>query len=316
MSASTLEHVACALCASQRPIPVLNANDLEFDGREPFQIVRCAACGLAYLDPRPDRTRIGRYYPPSYYTHHVLDPAQEARIYRQPLRMVRRWAPAGPLLDIGAGDGAFLDQLRRLGMADLLGLESDPDAWTLATEGRGLKVQLGMFPESIPTRAGFSAVTLLETIEHLHAPVEGLRRVRELLAPGGRLILSTPNFGGLELRLLGARSVSLQVPRHLYFFTLASLSAACEAAGLHVIHHETSAATDGFTRSLWLALRRRLRRGANGRPGDPAPTFHARSWRRRIHGLLDILLWPLGWLLALTGLGPTLYLVAERPDDD
>jgi SAM-dependent methyltransferase len=313
MMPAALETVACALCGSSRSTALLVARDLEFDGSERFHIVGCTDCGLRFLNPRPDRASIGRYYPTDYYTHHRLDAAQEARIYRHPLGLVQRWAPAGALLDIGTGDGAFLALLRAEGDRDLVGLESDPRAWKIACEDRGLDVRLGAFPETPIQGSGFSAVTLLETIEHLHAPVEGLRQVRELLAPGGRLILSTPNILAFEMRLLGARSISLQVPRHLYFFSAASLAAACEAAGLRVLHHETSAATDGLTRSIWLAFRRRGRPALAGGLEAPEPGFRARSWRRQLHGILDRLLWPLAGLLARRGLGPTIFLVAERP---
>lgn len=313
--ASELESVACALCGANDAQPVLTTTDIEFDGREAFTIVACRHCGLRFLNPRPTPAAIGRHYPAAYYTHHLLDPLEEERIYRQPLRLVDRWAPEGPLLDIGAGDGGFLAALARRARPDLHGLEADPAAWQVASTSRGLDVALGSFPDVLPAGRDFATVVMLETIEHLHRPLEALQAIHDRLAPGGRLIISTPNIQGLEFRLLGRSSVSLQVPRHLTFFDPASLSAACHQTGLKVLHLETSAATDGFTRSLWLAARRwvgTLRRRPTG-PTAAAATFQPHSWRRRMHQGLDAALSPIGPLLAARKLGPTLFLVAERP---
>ncbi len=313
-----LESVACALCGSGRSDLRFLARDLEFDGGEDFRVVRCQDCGLVYLDPRPSPSAISRYYPSDYYTHFALDAAEEARIYRQAIGLMLRWAPPGRILDIGAGDGAFLAQLRAAGRTELLGLEPDAEARRVAAERRGLDLLPIGFPARPLPEPGLAAISMLETIEHLHEPIDALRRARELLAPGGCLVLSTPNIDGLELRLLGPRGISLQVPRHLTFFSAGTLRAACEAAGLRVRSLETSAATDGLTRSLWLPIRRRLRpAGRAGAAGAPTTTrFYARSWRRSVHGLLGAVLSPLGWLAARSGLGPTIYLVAERPADD
>jgi len=332
-----LEAVACALCGGGETRPWLAARDVEFGGEEAFTIVQCRGCGLRFLNPRPAPADIGRYYPPAYYTHAALDEGREARVYATALRLVGAFGRPGPLLDVGAGDGAFMSLLRRRGWPAVEGIEADEDAWRVAALQRGLTVARGMFPAAAPPGGPYRTVTMLETIEHLHDPLAGLGAAARLLEPGGRLILTTPNVEGLEFRLLGARSISLQVPRHLYFFSAGTLSRACARAGLRVVALRTSGATDGITRSAWLAVRHGMARngregsGAGGAgPGAPrcdpsiadapaavgdraggVPT--ADSWRRRWHERLERALSPFGWGLARLGLGPTLLLVAERP---
>ena len=49
-------------------------------------------------------------------------------------------------------------------------------------------------------------VLLIEVIEHLEAPWSALRAAARLLAPGGRIVVSTPNLATLRNRLeLGVR---------------------------------------------------------------------------------------------------------------
>jgi SAM-dependent methyltransferase len=57
-------------------------------------------------------------------------------------------------------------------------------------------------------------VTMWDVIEHLHQPAETLTMVRQLLKPGGWLIVSTPNPASLDARLFRGHWKGLDVPRH------------------------------------------------------------------------------------------------------
>src|SRR5262249_58840597 len=74
-------------------------------------------------------------------------------------------------LDIGAGDGAFLERLLELGFSGVVGLEPSPAARAVASPRvrdsiRELPFEHGMFDEG-----GFSLVTCLQTIERLPEPL-------------------------------------------------------------------------------------------------------------------------------------------------
>ncbi len=84
-----METVACGMCGSSRARTVLRQRDLALGGsEETFTVVRCRACGLLYLNPRPDRTEIGRFYPPQYF-------ADEQPKSRSELELrLKRWSNA------------------------------------------------------------------------------------------------------------------------------------------------------------------------------------------------------------------------------
>jgi hypothetical protein len=54
-------------------------------------------------------------------------------------------------------------------------------------------------------------------------PRATLRQARDLISPGGVLIVAVPNAGGLQARAFGPKWLHLDVPRHLYHFTRSSL---------------------------------------------------------------------------------------------
>src|SRR2546430_4828231 len=97
--------------------------------------------------------------------------------------MVGRYVPSGRLLDVGCGHGLLLDEARRRGY-DVEGLEISTSAAAYARDVLGLRV-LEHPLEEHRSEEGYAAVFMADVLEHLGDPVEGIRRCRELLRPGG-----------------------------------------------------------------------------------------------------------------------------------
>ena len=100
-------------------------------------------------------------------------------------------------LDVGCGAGLLCEPLARLGAA-VTGIDAAPELIAAArahAEGQGL---------AIDYRAGgveglegqYDLVTAMEVIEHVADPAAFIRSLGARLAPGGLLILSTPNRTG------------------------------------------------------------------------------------------------------------------------
>lgn len=147
--------------------------------------------------------------------------------------------PGAALLDVGCGNGDFLDFAHRAGW-QVMGVEPDPLAVETA-RGRGLEVRPGGIEVLDGVRAAFDVITLSHVIEHVHEPLEMLRACYRLLKPGGFLWLETPNLDSLGHRVYGPAWRALEPPRHLVLFTWGSLERALEAAGFGCIepqpHH-------------------------------------------------------------------------------
>jgi 2-polyprenyl-3-methyl-5-hydroxy-6-metoxy-1,4-benzoquinol methylase len=107
-------------------------------------------------------------------------------------------------LDIGCGRGDLLRKLRdEWQPASLSGI--DPIDW-LADDLRADVDFRRLAAEDADELAPADRVLLIEVIEHLEAPWSALRSAARLVAPGGRLVVSTPNLATLRTRLeLGLR---------------------------------------------------------------------------------------------------------------
>jgi SAM-dependent methyltransferase len=272
--------------------------------RRKFSLLRCGGCGLGQTDPIPGDLA------PYYAEYHGGRHGATARLcLRRRMRLLRAAAPrAGRLLDLGCGDGSFLLQAREEGW-QVRGTEFSPQL----ARGRGLDVA-----ESLDELGGnelFDCITLWHSFEHLRDPLCTMRRLRELLAPGGALLLAVPDSGGLQARLFGRYWLHLDVPRHLFHYTRRSLSALLQSAGFEARwwrHQEFEYDLLGWPQSALNALTPapnlffQLLMGRSPACGSAEKFFHYAAG-----GALTLLSLPLVPLGSLIGRGGTL-LVAAR----
>src|SRR5687768_2302408 len=141
-------------------------------------------------------------------------------------RICRTLNTANPrILDVGCGTGANLKMLAAYGRIE--GVDISEQAVDFCRE-RGLdSVKLGAI-EELPYESGsFDLVTALDVVEHLDDDVAGLREVRRVLRPDGRVLVFVPAF----MFLWGVQD---DVSNHRRRYTLPRLLSAVEEAGFSI----------------------------------------------------------------------------------
>ncbi|HXI54650.1 MAG TPA: class I SAM-dependent methyltransferase [Polyangia bacterium] len=193
---------------------------------ELFSILECPACGLGQTSPQPDD--LGRYYGAAYHGGRHGFTARHCIARR--LEFVQTVAGPGrgrALLDVGCGDGSFLEAARSRSGWLIAGTEMNP----AAARSKGIAVRDSI--EAIGPVAGpFDCITLWHSLEHIRDPMSALKTLSTFLVPGGVLVAAVPNYGGLQARAFGAGWFHLDVPRHLFHFRRRSLALALSSAGL------------------------------------------------------------------------------------
>ena len=198
-----------------------------------------------FLDPQPTEEELAPHYPRDAY--YSLD-ARQTRTDRAgeivakargpmkllvaPLRSLVRstvTVEGGRLLDVGCGAGHHVYLARELGM-DAYGVEpalersDDP------------KILAGTLAAARHPDDFFDVVTVNHVLEHVASPKTMLAELVRVLKPGGTLVVATPVADSLAYRVFGRRWVQLDIPRHLYTFTTATLRRYADKAGLRVTH--------------------------------------------------------------------------------
>lgn len=241
----TLEHVRCCVCgAYSDAAPVGVGEDFEYrTSADTFLAMRCGACGLVYLDPRPAESELPRIYPETY---HAFDFSAErfGFVYRVRRRLEARralgWCEGlgddARILDVGCGDGFHLRLLRDFGRPGwrLEGVDSSRRAVEAAARA-GLEVHGGTVENLNLSEAAHDLALLIATIEHVADPPGVLRAARALLKPGGRAVIVTDNTDSPDFKLFGGRHWGgYHFPRHWNLFNPRSLRLLAEKSGFEV----------------------------------------------------------------------------------
>lgn len=263
-----------------------------------WSLHECQGCGSAYLDPRPTRATIYLAYQAYYTHKSPANPATEnlhgvrrlqrvlANGYRN-LRFGTRDFPAsrlgvlaaylvpgqkasldrgmrhlpGPgcgrrVLDVGFGNGRFLERARCAGWS-ASGVDLDPLAVRNARI-RGLDVRHGGIEAYADQLVSFDVITMSHVIEHVHDPIDVLKKANALLKPGGRLWLDTPNSQSSGHSLFRRNWRGLEPPRHLTLFTWDAMLKALREIGFHSfcrrIPHEVSHSIYGASERISYGL--------------------------------------------------------------
>jgi SAM-dependent methyltransferase len=232
----------CDICGSDDPEHVLESPRL--DG----PLVRCRACGLVYVGVRRadftftahDAARSAaladRVDALGLVRHDVEEAERPWRLEadRERLARLTRHVRRGRLLDVGSANGTFLELAAERFEAH--GVEPDPGT-SERSRAADLDVTTGTLDDLSPPPGGFDAITMFHVIEHLDSPHRTMLRARDLLAPGGVVLIETPTVDNLWFRVAPGRWRQL-IPDHYFFFSRATLEALLRRCGLEPIEHE------------------------------------------------------------------------------
>jgi 2-polyprenyl-3-methyl-5-hydroxy-6-metoxy-1,4-benzoquinol methylase len=226
-----------------------------------WTVYTCGQCAHGFMNPQPDWDELGGYYSEDYDPYiegHGSAAAEDA----QTLARARQTGvfrhlpiPTGKrVLDVGCGAGWFLRICKQLG-AQTFGIEPSVFGARRSREA-GLEVFNGMVEDYLERHGQeqqFDVITANHVIEHAPDPVQTLRGMKRLLAPGGVLWVSVPNAGCYFSRRLGGQWHSADLPYHLQQFSPRSLELAGTRGGLvarRVYTYSLPAATAASMRYL------------------------------------------------------------------
>jgi 2-polyprenyl-3-methyl-5-hydroxy-6-metoxy-1,4-benzoquinol methylase len=246
---------SCDLCGA------LMASAPRIPGMEDLPLRRCPQCGLVITTPRPPEHELSRWYPDNdglpassaprwrpfvdrikAYAggYPSADGVMRRLVYRGAAVLLGRFllgylphlGPGRRLLDVGCGTGAALRWALNHGWTGS-GIETSAAAVQIA-RASGCEVLHGSLETVVLPPRSFDAITLTQVLEHTPSPTRTLRRCRELLAPGGIVVVAVPNFDSHFRRVMNDWWPSLELPRHLYHFTERTLTRLVHACGFEV----------------------------------------------------------------------------------
>ncbi len=201
-------------------------------GNQLFTVARCGNCGILQTQPWLAGEALSAYYPEEYFPDPDRSPELRSA-ERKKVAFVQRYCGRGSLLDIGAGTGLFVREAADAGFA-AEGIEISREAAELGRRSLGVSLTAGDLLDLHLPGAAYDVVTLWHVLEHLPFPHAALQKISLILRDAGTLIVAVPNAGSVQARLFRSRWFHLDVPRHLFHYTPATLARVFRDAGFEV----------------------------------------------------------------------------------
>ncbi len=240
---NVITYSKCPVCQSTDIKPFLKLKDHHVTGEE-FEIYECKICTLRFTQSIPIAEAMGPYYDSENYISHS---DTHKGFVNQAYHLVRKHTikskrnlvtsltkkTSGMLLDIGAGTGSFVQEMRNTGW-QVLGMEPDPDARKVAYEKSKIILQHPTFLFELEDER-FDVITLWHVLEHIHRLQDYIRVFHRTLKNEGFLIIAVPNYTSNDAQYYGANWAAYDVPRHLYHFSPKSMQKLMFLNGFEVI---------------------------------------------------------------------------------
>lgn len=261
MAAPALNKRACPVCRSKSPMRIYaganydpsKLNAFSFASRKDpelmhYRLLLCGNCDAVYASPAPKPGSLK-----GAYEEAAFDSGEEAGFAA---RSYFNHIPSGlpsrlGALDIGTGDGAFLEKLLEGGFTKVKGVEPSLAPIRAAKPATRRLIRHGVFTGREARPSSLSLVTCFQTLEHVDEPLKVLAAARKILRRGGAFYAVCHSHRALSTRLLGRRSPIFDI-EHLQLFSPVSLRRLLEEAGF--VRVEVRPISNVYPLHYWLKV--------------------------------------------------------------
>jgi 2-polyprenyl-3-methyl-5-hydroxy-6-metoxy-1,4-benzoquinol methylase len=223
--------IACTICNSLHTRELINFSDKA-------KIMLCRNCKNAFTYPKPVlpdyskddfQARAGNTEKLTLFEDL---PVEIHESYNTQIKLIEENLPNGStVLEIGGGEGIFIEQVKKRGF-DVELIEPSVTAAERAKK-RGLTVYNGYFQDNI-LKKKYSLICLGHVLEHIDNPLTALDAMKESLAPNGFILLTQTNFKGFMPWLLKKKWYAWVPDQHFTHFSLEGLKYLADRSSLKI----------------------------------------------------------------------------------
>ena len=217
------EIVICPICESNESHNYLKSRNFRINN-EPFDVQECKSCSLRYTSPLPGVSEIGKYYATDNYISHTgtkkglintLFHAVRFITLRQKQRLLKSIAKGKKHLDIGAGNGVFLEFMQSKGW-DVSGIELDDQSRAAIEKNLNLTIAKTVQERNEPET--YDIITMWHVLEHVYDLKTDIQAIKDKLKQDGKLVVAIPNCASFDEKRYQEFWSAYDLPIHLYHF--------------------------------------------------------------------------------------------------
>jgi len=255
---------SCPVCSSNDQSKVFTEADFDFNQLDSFAFssrklpeymhyrqILCPVCDVLYASSIPELSILA-----TAYHEAAFDSSEEAhyasRTYGSFLPNIMKHLPdLDGAIDIGTGDGAFLEELLHKDFTSVAGVEPSQAPILEAKDEIKHLIKHGLFRVEDFTPGTFSLVTCFQTLEHLYTPKQMCSDAYTLLKEGGAAFFICHNHRALSAKILGTKSPIFDI-EHLQLFSEKSAKYLLKTNGF--VDIETKVVFNCYPIHYWVKL--------------------------------------------------------------
>lgn len=221
----------CAICNTNKNVQVLykenfnlrKINSKTFSARRipdrlHYRLVKCQNCGLIFSNPIFDQKKINSLYFKSDFNYDC----ESEYLKKTYFKYFKKYLSTqniknNKILEIGCGNGFFLEELKDNGIKNVYGIEPGVESVKKANAKIRNKIKVDILRKGLFPNASFDIILCFHTLDHIPDPNKFLKITYSLLKKGGKVFFIVHNTNGLSVRLLKEKSPIFDI-EHIYLF--------------------------------------------------------------------------------------------------
>lgn len=228
--------IKCAICGNNKNTKVLykstlsnkKLNSKTFSARRipdrlHYRLVKCQNCGLIFSNPIFDQKKINSLYFKSDFNYDCESEYLKKTYFKYFKKYLStKNMKNKKILEIGCGNGFFLQELMDNGIKNVYGIEPGTESVKKAPLKIRNNIKTDILKEGLFAKESFDIIFCFHTLDHIPNPNKFLSISYSLLKKGGRVFFIVHNTNGLSVKLLGEKSPIFDI-EHIYLFNTFNL---------------------------------------------------------------------------------------------
>lgn len=192
-----------------------------------YQIVQCDNCKLVMLNQKLKFEEVVDLYKNNYFNgnangsgyfnYNTMEKSLRKNFRKRVKKIIAQTGRNISLLDVGAGQGFFVDECLKEGIK-AEGLEISKEALIYTEKELKIKMYAGTIEDFKPSKK-YDVITLWDVIEHVYEPNRFLKIINESLKDNGFIFLSTGDIDSFVAKISGSAWHLFNLPEHAYFYS-------------------------------------------------------------------------------------------------
>lgn len=220
----------CPLCDSE--------SKFAFEAKG-YPLRDCLKCGHRFAEIS-NENHVEEVYDDSYfmgggagYSDYLAEGEMLQKRGKSYAAILRKYAEAGSILDIGSAAGFILKGLTDEGWIGY-GIEPNPSMAEYGIDKLGLEILTGDF-ESFATNEKFDLISMIQVAAHFHQPRKAFGNASGFLRQDGLLLIESWDRDSFSARIFGKNWHEYSPPSVLHWYSLDGLSKFLEEFGFEKI---------------------------------------------------------------------------------